>query len=76
MKQKHASLHKSLQVEEPTLNAEIKNCMKKVKRLAAKGKKLSDDGLLLEFRRRQLFKAKAKATLERNALELGREEEK
>ena len=57
--------------------AEIKNCMKKVKRLAAKGKKLSDDGLLLEFRRRQLFKAKAKAKLERkNALELAQEEEK
>ena len=58
-------------------NAEIRNCMKKVKRLASKGKKLSDDGLLLEFRRRQLFKAKAKATLERkNALELAQEEEK
>ena len=58
-------------------NAEIGNCMKKVARLASKGKKLSDDGLLLEFRRRQLFKAKAKATLEKKlALELERQEEK
>ena len=40
---------------------EIRNLLRKVSRLADKSKKMSDDGLLLEFRRRKMAKAKSAA---------------
>ena len=50
---------------------EIRNLLRKVARLASKGKQMSDDGLLLEFRRRKLQKAKAAQSklTRKNALE-------
>ena len=41
---------------------EIRNLLRKVARLATKGKALSDDGLLLEYRRRKLIKERAAAS--------------
>ena len=56
---------------------ELRNLMRKVARLQAKGKQMSDDGLLLEFRRRSLVKAKTqKAKLARQAALAMADEEK
>ena len=44
-------------VHEKTM--EIRNHLRKVARLQTKSKQMSDDGLLLEYRRRKLAKAKA-----------------
>lgn len=41
---------------------EIRNLLRKVARLATKGKAMSDDGLLLEYRRRKLIKERAAAS--------------
>ena len=41
---------------------EIKNLLRKVDRLQKKSKQMSDDGLLLEYRRRKMAKAKAAAS--------------
>ena len=38
---------------------EIRNLLRKVARLQTKSKQMSDDGLLLEYRRRKMAKAKA-----------------
>ena len=56
---------------------ELRNLMRKVARLQAKGKQMSDDGLLLEYRRRSLVKAKTqKAKLARQAALAMADEEK
>ena len=56
---------------------ELRNLMRKVARLQAKGKQMSDDGLLLEYRRRSLVKDKSqKAKLARQAAFAMADEEK
>ena len=61
-------------VKEKTI--ELRNLVRKATRLAAKGKQMSDDGLLLEFRRRKLHKAKAAQSklARKNALEVADED--
>ena len=55
---------------------ELRNLMRKVARLQAKGKQMSDNGLLLEFRRRQLHKEKSekKKLARQNAMALADEQ--
>ena len=56
---------------------ELRNLMRKVARLQAKGKQMSDDGLLLEYRRRSMVKDKTqKAKLARQAAFAMADEEK
>ena len=54
----------------------IRNLLRKVARLAVKGKQMSDDGLLLEYRRRKLMKAKSAASklARKNAFEAAAED--